>query len=306
MHSGRVDPAAGAAGPRVLVAGCGDVGLRVARAERAAGAEVTVHTRSGERAGALGAEGFVAVCHDLDSERPFSLPPGTIDRLYYLVPPPSRGRRDPRIGRFLAGLQGGVRRFVLLSTTAVYGDCGGARVDERRPPAPAADRGHRRLDAERRLADWAAAGGAATVVLRVAGIYGPGRLPVARLERREPVLREDLSPWSNRIHVDDLVTALLAAGERAPAGAVYNVADDRPSTMTDYFNRVADALGLPRPPQIGPGEAGRLSAGMRSYLAESRRIDNGALRRELGVDLRYPDLASGLAALATASAEVPQ
>jgi nucleoside-diphosphate-sugar epimerase len=135
------------------------------------------------------------------------------------------------------------------------------------------------------------------VVLRVAGIYGPDRLPVERLSRREPVLREEESPWSNRIHVDDLAQACVAAMRHGRNGAVYNATDGHPSTMTDYFNRVADAVDLPRPPQVSRVDSRtRMSEGMLSYLAESKRLDNRRLREELGVKLQYPDLASGLAA----------
>jgi nucleoside-diphosphate-sugar epimerase len=131
----------------------------------------------------------------------------------------------------------------------------------------------------------------------VAGIYGPGKLPLARLRRGEPTVRESEAPYTNRIHIDDLVRVCLAALARGGDGEVYNVSDGVPGNMTDYFNQVADWAGLPRPPQIPLAEAtDRLSAGMLSYLQESRRLDSGKLRRELGVALRYPDLASGLAA----------
>jgi nucleoside-diphosphate-sugar epimerase len=137
----------------------------------------------------------------------------------------------------------------------------------------------------------------AVVILRVPGIYGPGRLPRERLEKGLPVLREADAPWSNRIHVDDLVAACMAGMARGVAGAVYNVSDGQPSTMTDYFNQVADALGLARPRQIRRAEAeSEIDPGMRSYLAESRRIDNRRMREELGVTPRYGNLAQGLAA----------
>jgi nucleoside-diphosphate-sugar epimerase len=141
------------------------------------------------------------------------------------------------------------------------------------------------------------------VILRVPGIYGPGRLPRERLTRGLPVLREDESPWSNRVHVDDLARACLAAARRGRPGGVYNISDGHPSTMTDYFNRVADASGLPRPPQITAAEARtRMSEGMQSYLAESKRLDNRRMREELGVEPQYPDLARGLAACIAAEA----
>jgi len=283
----------------VVIVGCGYVGRRVARRERATGRRVTGLVRGAESAAALAALGAAAVRADLD--RPGAAADLALGgaRLYWFAPPPPDGVVDTRLRGFLAAIpaDGLPERVVLISTTGVYGDCGGAWVDESRPPAPQAERARRRLDAERALAEWSAATGIPAVVLRVPGFYGPGKLPEARLRGGEPVLREAQSPWSNRVHVDDLVRACVAAMDRGRPGAVYNVSDGHPTTMTDYFNRVADALGLPRPPQIDTAEAGgRLSAGMRSYLAESKRLDNRRMREELGVEPDYPDLATGLAA----------
>lgn len=136
------------------------------------------------------------------------------------------------------------------------------------------------------------------MILRVAGIYGPGRLPIERIGRGLPLVREAEAPFSNRIHIDDLVQACIAAMERGNDGEVYNVCDGSPTTMTDYFFQVADAVGLPRPPVIPIAEMDdQLSAGMRSYMSESRRLDNRKLREELGVKLAYPTLEAGLAAV---------
>lgn len=141
----------------------------------------------------------------------------------YLAPPPDSGSTDARMARFLAAL-GDARPSVVLymSTTGVYGDAGGAIVTEATPVAPANERSCRRVDAETRAAQWSSARGTRCVILRVPGIYGPGRLPVERLRRGEPALRpEDAGP-GNRIHVDDLVSACIAALERPVAG-VFNV-----------------------------------------------------------------------------------
>jgi nucleoside-diphosphate-sugar epimerase len=133
----------------------------------------------------------------------------------------------------------------------------------------------------------------------VAGIYGPDRLPLDRIRQGLPLVQEADAPFSNRIHVLDLVTALEAAMDRGVSGAVYNACDSNPTTMTDYFLRVADALGLPRPPLISLADAAdQLSEGMLSYLSESRRLSNRKLLGELGVTLRYPTLAEGLAEIA--------
>ncbi len=283
--------------PATVIIGCGYVGERVARAALERGEPVTAVTRSSERAAALQGAGIATRLGDLDQPLSLETLPLAGALVYYFAPPPASGDRDPRLAGFLdvADTVGVPAAVVLVSTTGVYGDCAGQWVDESRPPAPKADRARRRWDAEQRLRTWADARGVRAVILRVAGIYGPGRLPRARLQRREPVLAAKLSPWSNRVHVDDLVCACIAAGNRDDAHGVYNVADGHPSTMTDYFNQVADALGLSRPPQIDATAAEtELSEGMRSYLAESKRIDIRRMREDLGIEPRYRNLAEGL------------
>lgn len=283
----------------VFIVGCGDVGERVALAERAVGAAVTALARSAARIGQLQVLGLQVVQGDLDRPETLVALPAASALIYYFAPPPAAGDRDPRLFNFLKAIstQALPERVVLISTSGVYGDCQGAWVSEERAPHPDSDRGRRRLDAERQLQTWSERCGVPVVILRVPGIYGPGRLPEKRLRAREPVLREAESPWSNRVHISDLVNACLAAGARGRPGAVYNISDGQPSSMTDYFNQVADALGLERPPQISLAQArSDLSAGMQSYLAESKRLDNRRMREELGVLPQFPDLASGLAA----------
>jgi nucleoside-diphosphate-sugar epimerase len=220
--------------------------------------------------------------------------------LFHLAPPPSQGQQDARFRHLLQACeqQGLPENVVLLSTTAVYGDCQGEWIDESAVPHPETDRGKRRLDAETTLQHWANSHDVAYSILRVSGIYGPGRLPLERLQQGLPILREDLAPFSNRIHQDDLAMVCVAAAEKAPSGAIYNVCDGQPSTMSHYFKAIAHAAGLQLPPEVDREQAQKvLSAGMLSYLRESRRMGNDKLVRELGVTLQYPDLASGLAAI---------
>jgi nucleoside-diphosphate-sugar epimerase len=282
----------------MLIVGCGATGRLLAQDLRARGEPVTGLVRTSESAVELARLGIPAVQVDLDaSELPPLATAGA--RLFYFAPPPPHGATDTRMQRFLAACErdGQPARIVALSTTGVYGDCGGAWVDETRPPNPAVDRARRRWDAEQQLQAWRSHTGGELVILRVAGIYGPGRLPLERLRRREPMIAEADAPWTNRIHIDDLVGACLAAMERGRDGEVYNACDGHPGNMADYFNRVADKAGLPRPPQITLEEArSRLSPGLLSYLAESRRLSNRKLVEELGFTLRYPTLAAGLAA----------
>lgn len=282
----------------VLIAGCGYVGSRIGVREVTDGARVVATTRSRKRFDELTRLGLQPCAVELDGGPDRQLETAAHEALvYYLVPPPGSGEEDVRAQHFLASLGGArPRRIVLLSTTAVYGDCDGAWVDEDTPLNPQTARARRRCDGEARFRQWTERHHVPLAVLRVAGIYGPGRLPKARLQRAEPVLEPGASPYSNRVHADDLVRVCRAAARTVHDYRVYNVADGSPSNMSDYFFRVADALGLPRPPTLDRAQAERvLSAGMLSYLGESKRIGNARLREELGIALRYPDLESGLA-----------
>lgn len=280
----------------MLIIGCGYVGERLARQYLAGAEPVQGLVCSAAGLERLAAWGIAGIRRDLAGDDLGDIPSDGA-RVFHLAPPPGRGVEDIHTRRLVAAFPraGQPRRVVYVSTTGVYGDCQGAWVDESWPAAPAVDRARRRWDAEQVLRRWSQESGGELVILRVAGIYGPDRLPLERIRQGLPLVRAEESPFSNRIHVDDLVAALQAAMERAPSGSVYNVADGHPSTMTEYFLAVADAAGLPRPPLIPLAEASRqLSEGMLSYLAESRRLSNRKLVEELGLRLRYPTLAEGL------------
>jgi nucleoside-diphosphate-sugar epimerase len=283
---------------RITIVGCGDIGQRVAKACLSRGDAVTGWVRSDASVMALRERRIPALKVDLD-QPVLELPSTVGDLLYYFAPPSAEGRQDTRVARLIQQLDqaGQPRRVVYLSTTGVYGDCAGEWVDESRPPAPVAERAYRRLDAENRWRAWSRQSGGELVILRVAGIYGPGKLPRARLESGRPMVAEAESPITNHIHTFDLVEICLAAMARGTPGEVYNVCDGHPDSMTGYFYAVADFLGLPRPPVISLQEAQRqLTPGMLSYLGESRRLSNRKLIEELGVTLRYPTLAEGLPA----------
>lgn len=283
----------------VLIVGCGAVGLRVARRMQAAGYPVTGVVRSAASSARLQSAGVAARQCDLDDvPLPAACVAGCRD-IFYFAPPPPEGERDPRMTGFLAALDETTlpRRIVYISTSAVYGDCHGEWITEAQPVNPATARGERRLDAEQSMQSWAELHGVQWIILRVPGIYGPGKLPLARLQQGLPVLREADAPWTNRIHIDDLAAICTAAMASARANSVYNVSDGSPGNMTDYFFRVADAAGLPRPPEVDRAGAEQvLSPGMLSFLRDSRRMDNRKLLEELDIKLQYPDLASGLAA----------
>lgn len=276
-----------------LIVGCGDVGLHVARQLRERGQYCQPVVRSPQSADALRAEGLSPRILDLDRDAPEF----DAEQIYWFAPPPLQGRTDPRLRRWLATLALRERRIVYISTSGVYGDCAGRWITEDEPLKPQTDRGHRRLDAERALAEFASSTRSRVCVLRVPGIYGPGRLPVQRLQQGLPVVREDEAPWTNRIHAEDLAAAAVAAMDCGAAGRAYNVSDGHPTTMSDYFIRCARLLRLPEPPRVTMQEArSQLTPAMLSFLEESKRLVNTRMVQELGVQLRYPDLAHGLPA----------
>lgn len=282
--------------PPVLIVGCGYLGRRLARELMAEGRTVTGVVRSAGSAAALSEAGIAALRADLDAEDvPLPPLPAAAAELYYFAPPPADGEDDPRLRRVLAALPDALpRRIVYVSTSGVYGDCAGAWVDEARPLRPTTPRARRRAAAEAAVRAWSAATAVPVVILRVPGIYGPGKLPLERLRKRLPLLREADSPFTNRIHVDDLVSVCRAAMARGRPGAAYNVSDGQPSNMTDYFNRIADRVGLPRPPVVGRADIDQLSPALRAFMEESKRLDTRRMREELGVELRYPSLEAGL------------
>ena len=281
----------------VTLIGCGYVGTLVAQLEQTADRICTAVSHNRLHGAQLAQLGLTVHTADLDNIA--SLNTLSLDGvdLYYFAPPPATGQRDTRLRNLRTACRHRThpRRLVLISTSGVYGDCQGDWVDETRPPNPQTDRARRRLDAEHTAQAWAAHDGFPLSILRVPGIYGPDRLPLTRLRRGSPVLNEHESPWSNRIHVDDLARACLAA-RRCVTGGTFNIADGNPSTMTDYFNQTADALAIPSPPQISLAQAQRqLSPQMCSYLTESKRLDITRLRHVLGVTPVFTDLRRGLA-----------
>lgn len=275
----------------VWIVGCGDLGLRVAKRLQREGLEPTGVVRSRQSLERLEAAGVRALQCDLDTH---SAPlEGTV---IWLAPPPREGSEEPRLARCLKAGPA-IHRLLYLSTSGVYGDCGGEWIDESAPIAPKSARAQRRADAERQLAAWRTETGGDYVVIRVPGIYGPGRLPEARLRDGTPVIEADAAPYTNRIHVDDLASATLCVLRHGESGQAYNVADGNPTTMTDYFLRCAALLDLPPPPQLPPEEARtHMSAAMWSFMEESKRLRVDRLRDALGFQWQYPDLASGLPA----------
>ena len=285
--------------PRLLIIGCGDVGMRLL-ALLAARFRVFAVTSQPGRCAELRAAGAVPIVADLDNRASLRRLAALAPWIVHLAPPQSSGQLDRRT-RHLAAILPEHARLVYVSTSGVYGDCGGARITETRTPAPSNARAWRRLDAETVLRSWAVRNRARLAILRVPGIYADDRLPLKRLREGTPALLAEDDVHTNHIHADDLAQIIERALWRAQPGRIYHAVDDSDMKMADYFDAVADAFGLPRAPRLPRSMlAQAVSPMLLSFMSESRRMDNGRLKRELGVRLRYARVADALRQLAPA------
>jgi nucleoside-diphosphate-sugar epimerase len=287
----------------VLIVGCGDVGLRVARALPAR-ARLLALTSSPERVELLRSRGITPLHGNLDRPATLARLAGLATRVVHLAPPDGEGGaqwwRDLRTAALLRVLlrREPPRSLVYASTSGVYGDCAGARVAETRPLQPHTPRAQRRADAERAVRHFGRAAHVRAAILRVPGIYAPDReggTPRERLLKGTPVLQPQDDVYTNHIHADDLARAVLAALWRARPQRAYNVSDDTELKMGDYFDLAADLYGLARPPRVPRSTAqDQLPLMLLSFMSESRRLDNSRLKRELRLALQYRTVAEGL------------
>jgi len=286
---------------RVLIIGCGDVGVRVAR-ELGPGVRLMALTSSADRLPALRALGVTPLLGDLDQAKSIRRLAGLAQRVVHLAPPPGSGRGDPRSRGVLAVLRrrSPAQALVYGSTTGVYGDCHGEFVNETRALNPETLRAQRRIDAEARVRHFGRVTGARVAVLRIPGIYAPDRVggtPRERLLKGTPVLQASDDVFTNHIHADDLARACVAALWRARPGRVYNINDDTQLKMGDYFDLAADLYGLPKPPRLPRALVQeQLPVMQLSFMSESRRMDNQRMKSELRLRLRYSSVVEGLAA----------
>lgn len=283
--------------PRLLILGCGDVGLRLLQLLQHRFRIFAVTSQPG-RCAELRAAGAFPLLADLDQ-------PATLGRLarlaqvvVHLAPPQSAGEKDRRT-RNLAAILPERATLVYISTTGVYGDCGGALIDETRALAPHNSRAKRRVDAEQVLRAWARRRNGRLAILRVPGIYAAGRLPLERLHKATPALNAEDDVYTNHIHADDLARIIAAAVFKAAPLRVYHASDDSRLKMAEYFDLVAKAFDLPPPPRLPRAELAQVVSPMLlSFMSESRRLQNQRIKLELGVKLKYPDVAAALPALA--------
>jgi len=284
-----------------VIMGCGDVGRRLIRLliEQGHDAQsILAYVRS-EQTRLCCSELLVSSAL-IDLDEPLLDISSAIDGadLYYFIPPQTNGISDLRsrvLQQGLSNLEYWPRKMVLISTTGVYGDCDGEWVDEQSTTQPLTDRGKRRLDSEHGWLEWCTTHQVPLNILRVPGIYANSRIPRQRLENRTPVVRAQECGFSNRIHADDLALVALAAMQSDVQNEIFNATDGTPGKISEYLQAACEVLGLEPLPEITMQEAQQvLSAGMLSYLNESRRISNTKMLEQLQITLSHPDFRDGL------------
>ena len=287
---------------RVLIVGCGDVGLRAVGLLRGR-MRLMALTSSPARAPLLRRAGVTPIVANLDAPTTLRRLAGLATRVLHLAPPARvegaqwwRDARTLALARVLR-LRSLPSTFVYGSTSGVYGDCGGARISETRAVRPDTPRAHRRVDAERTVR-WLGRAGVSARILRIPGIYAPDReggTPRERLKKGTPVLRSEDDVYTNHIHADDLARVCVAALWRGGPQRVFHASDDSELKMGDYVDLAARLYGLPKPPRLAREEAqAQLPLSLLSFMGESRRLDNTRLKRELRVHLRHPSVETGL------------
>ena len=285
---------------RVLIVGCGDVGVRVAKHMKGKVKLFALTSQPGRRE-FLRSHGLTPLQGNLDGAGSLRRLAGLATRIVHLAPPSPDNSGDPRTKNLLRALRlrSQPRSSVYGSTSGVYGDCGGDWVAETRPTHADSPRAQRRTHAEAHMRFWGLSSGVRTSILRIPGIYAQDReggTPRARLLKGTPVLQEQDDVYTNHIHADDLARACCLALWRGAPQRVYNVNDDSDMLMGDYFDLAADLYGLPRPPRIArEGAAEQLPLMLLSFMNESRRMVNTRMKQELRLQLQHPTVLSGLA-----------
>lgn len=276
---------------RLLIVGCGDVAQRalpwLIRRFR-----VFALVRHPQQVAAIRAQGAIPILGDLDRPSSLTRLSDIADCLLHCAPPPTLGVGDLRTAHLLAALAAGgsvPRRIVYISTSGVYGDCGGKLIAETQPLAPTSARAERRVAAEKLLKAFAQRHGSQLAVLRAPGIYAANRLPLERVRASTPVIEHAEDSYSNHIHADDLAHACGLALFFGLNQRAYHICDNASWRMGEWFDYVADAYGLPRPPRLPRQKVEQsVSPQLWSFMRESRRLENGRMKTELGVRLAYP------------------
>jgi nucleoside-diphosphate-sugar epimerase len=279
---------------RLFAFGLGYSALALARHHREHFAAIAGTVRAPEKAAALAAEGMAALVPGRD-DAAIREELQSADALLLSAAPDAEG--DPGIrllGPWIPTSR--IRWIGYLSTTGVYGDCGGAWIDETAPARPQSEASEQRLAAERAWLSLGAETGRAVQIFRLSGIYGPGRNALANVARGTAHRIVKPGQVFNRIHVEDIAAVLIASLARPRGGGIYNVADDEPAPAQDVVAYAARLLGREPPPEI-PFRDARLSPIAARFYAENKRIRNRLIKDELGIRLKYPTYREGLDAL---------
>lgn len=279
--------------PRLLILGCGDVGMRLLPLLRERFRIFAVTTQTAKQ-DVLRAAGAIPVIANLDEPATLARLARLAKHIIHLAPPPANGSIDSRT-RNLTAILPEHATLVYVSTSGVYGDCGGELINETRTVRPHNPRATRRVDAEQVLRKWARRSQSRLSILRVPGIYAADRLPLERLNKGLPALNAEEDVYTNHIHADDLARIIAAALFHAQSGRIYHAVDDSDMKMGAYFDAVADAFNLPRPPRLPRAQLQHeVSPMMLSFMSESRRLDNQRIKAELGVRLNHPTVSAAL------------
>ncbi len=274
----------------LLIVGCADVGLRVAR-QLPKHIRVLATTSSPERVEQLRFQNITPLQANLDKPSSLHRLASLAGYVLQLAPPQNNGLTDRRTRALVRALRLRSKpcAVVYASTTGVYGDCAGEWVPETRMVSPQTDRAKRRVDAESAVRTFGKQSNVRVNCLRIPGIYAADRAggdPLDRVRQATPVLVREDDVYTNHIHADDLARACIATLWRGKAQRNYNIAEDAGVLTGDYYDALADAAGLPRPPRITRQEALATLSPMRlSFLSESRRVDNLRMKKELGLKL---------------------
>ena len=253
--------------------------------------------RDPAKAARLSKLGVAPILGDLDDRRSLTKVAGLGDIVLYFAPPDRQSHIDTRTRNLLSALSTRLlpTRLIYISTSGVYGDCGGDVVSETRPLNPQSERARLRVSAEQQIRAWATRNHANANILRVPGIIAEDRLPIDRIKAGTPAIVASEDSYSNHIHADDLARIVIAALRYAKPNRVYHTANDDGMKMGDYFDVVADAFELPRPTRLPRAEVQSVvSPTMWSFMNESRRLTNLRMKKELKATLRYPTVASVL------------
>ena len=289
----------------LLIVGCGDVVRRVLP-------QLSQHWRLialvRHRDEELAQHGVIQIVGDLDQPHTLRRLAGIADAVIHSAPPPQTGTDDTRTRHLIASLRRGKslpRQLVYISTSGVYGDCGGALIDETQPCKPISARAIRRLNAEQQLRQLGGRGGGGSgsrksrcrvSLLRAPGIYAANRLPLERLRKALPLIQRSEDSHTNHIHATDLARACIAALNHGRRNRTYNACDDTALLMGDWFDLLADKFAMPRSPRLPRAEIFNAVSEMQwSFMSESRRLHNLRLKRELGLRLRFPTVDLGIA-----------